>query len=94
MHSFNNKRFAVTCYGAIGNCLKNGFVYTLGSSTNKNEFCDFLKEVKRNLKDPHEKPLLLYDNAPAHTAKVSVDLINDLFNPLRNVPHSCCFNCK
>ena len=93
-HPINNARYAVTCYGAIGNCLKNGFVYTLGKSTNRDEFCAFLNEVKRNLRDPQEKPLLLYDGAPAHTARASTQLIKDLFTPLKNVPHSCGFNCK
>lgn len=36
----------LTVYGAIGTCLKKA-VFTLGDSTNPKDYCDFLKEVRK-----------------------------------------------
>ena len=33
-HHRDSIRFSITIYGAIGNCLENGLVYMLGTSTN------------------------------------------------------------
>ena len=70
LHARNNKRLATTVYGAFGNCISKG-VFVLGKSTNQQEFCDFLLEVKAAVKPQYmnEKPILLYDQARAHTAK-------------------------
>ena len=92
-HQINTKRFVVTVYGAIGTCLKKP-VYHFGPSTNKDDFRTFIREVKRNLISPELKPFMLFDGATAHTARVSQALLKQLFEPLKNVPHSCGFNCK
>jgi len=42
---------SVTIYGAIGNCLTKP-VFMIGDSTNKNEFIEFLENVRLNLVDP------------------------------------------
>lgn len=49
LHARNNLRKAVTVYGAIGNCLDKS-VFTLGTSTNGNEFRQFCLEVKAAVK--------------------------------------------
>lgn len=42
VHHMNDKRMSVTVYGAIGNCL-NDSVFTLGTSTNEDEFIKFVR---------------------------------------------------
>ena len=49
--TINPKRVSVTIYGAIGNCLTKP-VFMIGDSTNKNEFIEFLENVRLNLVDP------------------------------------------
>ena len=92
VHAINNQRYCTTVYGAIGFCLRKP-VFTFGRSTNAEEFQIFLREVKRNLIDPTSRPYLVYDGASAHTARASTTMINDLFTPLKNIAHSCGFNC-
>ena len=41
---------------------------------------------------PGVKAVLFFDGHPSHTTKKSLALANRLFEPLRNVPHSCNFN--
>ena len=84
-----------TVYGAIGDCLESP-VFVLGTSTNKAEFGAFLLKVKGKLKANYVniKPIILYDQATAHTAHVSQYLLKQQFAPLRIPVYSCEFNCK
>ena len=71
--SFNNKCHRVTIIGAIGANLTKP-VFTIASSTNQKDFRKFLKVLKDAVKEEYhcrEKPILLVDNASAHTASVT-----------------------
>ena len=83
LHPFNNKRYGITVYGAIGQCMRQP-VFKLGVSTNKLEFQQFLREVKAQIKPQYEhpKPIMVYDAHRAHTAYTTQDLMRTLFEPL------------
>ena len=54
-------------YGAIGSCLKKP-IYSVGLSTNKEDFLQFLKMIKSDL--GRQKAFLVYDNHRSHLSKV------------------------
>ena len=69
MHAVDTKRWCVTVYGAIGNCLT-GPVYYFGTrTTNADDYCHFVRLVSAQVRPVSCKPHLLYDNASAHTAR-------------------------
>lgn len=89
--AFDNERFVVTVYGAIGSCLTEP-VYMTAKSTNKVDFVKFLRLVKAKQRSPYTKPVLFYDQASAHTSGIGQTFLKEHFMPMRNVAHSCCFN--
>ena len=95
MHGRNDKRFGVTIYGAVGACMARP-VYTFGSSTNRNEFQDFVVQVKAAIKVQYSttKPFFLFDGHLAHTVPDSIKIISEHFIPIQTPAYSCEFNCK
>ena len=64
----------------------------LGRSTNQTEYQRFVRMIANQLPVGVKKPILLYDGATAHTAKGSLRIMNQYFEPLQNVPHSSPMN--
>ena len=94
LHPINNKgdqENKVKVFGAIGTCLTEP-VYMYGDNVQADEFIKFLRLVKSKVKVGYNKPILLYDGAPGHTANKVKKVLNELFTPLLNVPHSSNFN--
>ena len=56
-------------------------VYYVGKSTNKEDFIEFLKLVKIELGALH--PMLVYDNHPSQTSKLSSKYIEENFTALK-----------
>ena len=86
----------VTVFGAISTCLQDFWAFKLAKSTNKEDYCSFLLQIKQSVQQKYRshKLILCYDGARAHTAKYSMDFIKDLFIPLQIPVMSCEFNCK
>ena len=86
----------VTVFGAISTCLQDFRAFKLAKSTNKEDYCSFLLQIKQSVQQKYRshKLILCYDGARAHTAKYSMDFIKDLFIPLQIPVMSCEFNCK
>lgn len=90
----HGKRHAVTVFGCIGEQLKEP-VFQLGDSTNQFEFRRFLEECKSRVKPEcagpgrgRHMPVLMLDNAAAHTAGMSYSAVCQKFQPLYMPPHS------
>ena len=94
MHTVDAKRWCVTVYGAIGNCLPGPVYYFGPRTTNADDYCHFVRLVSAQVRPVSCKPYILYDNASAHTARRAQAVMNEHFEPLANVPYSCGFNCK
>ena len=64
-------------YGALGTCLLRP-TFTYGSSTNTDEFCDFLRALKRNVRPFTRGVKLLLDNHNCHKALKARELMQRL----------------
>ena len=65
----------------------------LGSSTNGFQFRRFLEECKDRVRPEccgtgRKMPIMVLDNASAHTSSVSMNLLTTKFNPLFMPAHS------
>ena len=87
----NNKSYFRTIFGAIGDCLHEP-VFMKGKSTNSEDFRSFILEVAKHIKIGSKKPVLIMDNASAHTAKLNKELLKQYFIPAYLPPHSSSFN--
>ena len=73
LHPKNNRQMRITVFGAISPCLENGRVMRLAKSTNKQDFMNFLFQIKQSVLPKYRSQLqiVLYDGAKAHTCKES-----------------------
>lgn len=78
-------------FGGIGDCLDEP-VFMKGKSTNSEDFWFFIEEVAKHIKIGSKKPVLIMDNATAHTAKINRNRLNDYFIPVYMPSHSSSFN--
>ena len=70
LSAFGDQRLSQTVFGAISPLLKKPVCY-FGKSTNQHDFQQFLRRIKQQLPFSHQKPILIYDGASAHTARQS-----------------------
>ena len=96
LHPKQSRQMRITVFGAISPCLKDGRAFKLAKSTNKEDYCSFLVQIKQSILPRYQgsKQILCYDGARAHTANYSMQFIRDLFIPLQIPVMSCEFNCK
>lgn len=87
----NNKQYFRTMFAGIGDCLDEP-VFMKGKSTNSDDFGSFIEEVAKHIKIGSKKPVLIMDNATAHTAKKNRNRLNDYFIPVYMPSHSSAFN--
>ena len=85
---------AVTLFGAVGRCLKNGYFYMIAKSTDIQEVKRFLVELAGELRNPYSrmKPYLVLDNHGAHRSpKVREELerFQVLWQPAYSSPVNC-----
>ena len=85
---------AVTLFGAVGRCLKEGKLYMTAPSTDITSVKRFLVELAGAVRDPYtkERPYLVLDNHSAHrTPKVREELsrFHALFQPAYSSPFNC-----
>ena len=85
----------VTVFGAISPCLKNARAFKLAKSTNSDDFCSFLVQIKQAIlpRYRNQRQIVCVDGARAHTSKKSSDFIRGMFIPLQIPVMSCEFNC-
>ena len=57
-------------------------------------FVAFLKLVKKAVVPYDTQPLLMYDGHTAHTSHIARNYMAGNFTGLKNVAHSCGYNCK
>lgn len=95
-HARNDKKFGTTVFGALGRCLKNGFVYQRAKSTNKIDFLRFVIDTRQAVQERYwnQKPYFLYDGHPAHVGRDRLRLLEQYFRPVQIPGYSCEFNCK
>ena len=80
-----------TVFAAISPLFRKPVIH-FGKSTNQQDFCIFLRQIKASLPFSHTKPILIYDGASAHTARQSQLLIDSYFEGARMPPFSSEFN--
>ena len=88
----NQFRYSVTALGSIGACIKGNFCMTWSESSCADSFLDHLKTLKRSLRNPALKPLLVLDNARWHIAESVTDYLDKNFRPLWMPSYSPAFN--
>lgn len=49
LHPKQNRQMRVTVFGAISPCLKDGRAFKLAKSTNKEDYCSFLVQIKQSV---------------------------------------------
>ena len=72
----------VTLFGAIGSCLRGGFVHMLGKATTCVEFERFLLVMAGRKKDPRSKPWLVADRHTSHTSDKVAQTLEKHFRTL------------
>ena len=95
-HYMTGPHFGTTVYGAVGDCIKNKFVYRLEpKSTNE---VDYLKFLKENLLPaiqgggPRNKPICIFDQHKAHLTDEVMKKLSHYVIPLPQVSYSSNFN--
>ena len=85
-------RLSCTIFATIGTCIQGGFASTYEESTNGEAFLRHLVQLKKQLRDPSERPFLVLDGARAHHAIVARDYLEEGFRPLRLPSYSPQYN--
>ena len=74
----------VTVFGAISPCLRNARAFKLAKSTNSDDYCSFLVQIKQAIlpRYRNQRQIIFFDGARAHTSKKSSVFIREMFTPL------------
>ena len=83
----------VTVFGAISTCLQDFRAFKLAKSTNKEDYCSFLLQIKQSVLQKYRNYKLILCCQGSYS-EVFDGFIKYLFIPLQKPVMSCEFNCK
>ena len=89
-----NEKYGFTVYGSVGLCIKDGGFFELHDSSNKHDFCEYMKRLsKKIIKVPGGlKPICVIDNLSAHKGPDRRAIMNKFCKTEFTPTYSCELN--
>ena len=73
-----DSKYGFTVYGAVSQCIKNGGFFEVHESSNRDDFCGFMKRLKKRVRTlpGEQKPICVLDNLSAHKGPDRREIMN------------------